>query len=1219
LAASAKTNIQTNTNNSKRISFGKVQEPIELPDLLGIQKDSYKWLLDTGIKEVFKEYSPLIAKQGTGNNKPVKISLTFDKIQVEEPENSITECRKLGVTYSADVYATVTLTEEATDKDKHPEPKRQTVKMCELPLMTPSGTFIINGTERVIVSQLVPSPGVYFEKEAKKGTTQSIYFANIRASRGLGLWFEWDQDRETFFIRSNKKGKKTDVLEFLYLLGFDTNKKIEKEFAGCPQILDKLEKTQVEDFDRAKVFRNFHTRTTQVTMTDLKSAEYFWSNVYFSETNYDLGEVGRYKLDKRLGLNTKGIAQEKRPRVLEKQDIVTVIKYLCHLIRFDADADVTFEGPSGQLVLEFDDINYIGNRRVRPAGELCQNVFRTGLMRLKSVVGQRTDWGKTEIVVKKEKTSALQESLDEISGTKHGVQKTERKSGDLSPRDILNNSNILQSVIRSFFGSSQLSQFMDQNNPLAEMSHRRRISVHGPDGVRMESTPGGSKKHFGEGIRDVQSDQYGRICPIESPEGQNIGIVYALASFARINKYGFIETPYRVVKNSIVTDEVVYLAEDEERRNVIAQASELFDAKTKKFVKTHVLARLGEGEVDDVPANTVTLMDVSSRQMVSIGTSLIPFLEHDDANRALMGANMQRQAVPLVKTVAPFVGTGSEERVALDSGDVIRAKKSGVVTECHSNICKIMDDNGKTETYIARKFERANQTTCFNNEWIVNEGDRVDEGQAIADGPATKDGELAIGQNLLVAFMNFDGYNYEDAIIISNRLVQEDVLSSIHIEEYDITSGKTRLGDEEITRDIPNVSEDSLRNLDEEGIVRIGAEVKTGDILVGKVTPKGEKSYSNSHEKIIEEIFGAEKGKDVRNSSLVVPNGISGTVIGVQKLEGADVKQDDAHTQVKVWIASKRKIGPGDKMSGRHGNKGVISTVLPIEDMPFLEDGTPVDIILNPLGVPGRMNIGQILEVHLGWIARNGWDLDKAGTANEDFAKDMQISGVPLKAEAGVKVATPVFDGPSQEVINGLLRSTTPTRDGERLVKETGKATLIDGRTGEPFPEPISVGVMYMLKLHHLVDDKVHARSVGRNTLITKQPLGGKAQFGGQRIGEMEVWALEAYGAAHVLHEMLTIKSDDTKGSFRAYDAIVKGINIPEAGIPESFKVLLRELQSLGLNVDTRDDEPKSGNKQLSDNLFKTDSSNSDDATKIFDAALLNAVAQDAEASEVQE
>lgn len=1187
-----------NINYTDRLSFGKVTEPIELPNLLSIQKDSFSWFLEKGVKEVFNEFSPLEATQGTGGNKKIRIALTFDKISIEEPKYSIDECKKRKITYARDIYASVTLTEEASESDKKPEPKTNLIKMCELPVMTPQGTFVVNGSERVIVSQLVPSPGVYFEKEEKKGAPGTIYFANIRANRGLGLWFEYDEDRGIFFVRSNKKGKKTTLLEFLYLLGYETNEQIAKEFKNYPMVTDLLDTTNVAEFNRQKVFTGFHTRTTQVTMTDIVVAERYFDSVYFSETNYDLGEVGRYKLDKRLGLNVKDEAIEKRPKVLNKTDIITTIKYLCAIIKKETNPEETFSGPKGELVLSYDDINFIGNRRVRPAGELVQNVFRTGLLHLKQTIAQKSNWGKTEIVEKKEEGSALAKAVNEISGEKKGTQKTERRTGDLTPRDVLTNSNILQSSIRSFFGSSQLSQFMDQNNPLSGLAQRRRISVHGPEGVRVDAKPGGSKKHFGEGIRDVQADQYGRICPIESPEGQNIGIVYSLASFARINKYGFIETPYRKVIDGKVTDEVVYLAEDEETKHVIAQASEEFNEKTREFVKSSVLARIGHGEVDDVKPSIVTLMDISTRQMVSIGTSLIPFLEHDDANRALMGANMQRQAVPLVRTEAPLVGTGSEFRVAVDSGDVLLSEVDGVVTELHSDICKIMDNDGNYHTYHAKKFERANQTTCTNHIWIVNEGDKVKKGQPIADGPATDGGELAIGKNLLVAFMNFDGYNYEDAIIISDRLVQEDVLTSIHIEEYDIVAGKTKLGDEEITRDIPNVSEESLRNLDENGIVRIGAEVKTGDILVGKVTPKGEKNFEGPDGNLIGILFGADKGKEVRNASLVVPNGISGTVIGVQKLtkENDDLHIEDANVAIKVFIASKRKIGPGDKLSGRHGNKGVISTVMPVEDMPFLEDGTPVDIILNPLGVPGRMNIGQILEVHLGWIAKNGWDLD-----NNKSKDDSWKANIAQKVEPNTKVATPVFDGPSQDVIKGLLNSVHPDkkaadRGGNLLVKDTGKATLYDGRTGEPFTEPISVGYMYILKLHHLVDDKVHARSVGRNTLITKQPLGGKAQFGGQRIGEMEVWALEAYGAAHILHEMLTIKSDDIIGSFKAYDAIVRGENIPKASLPESFKVLLRELRSLGLNVYTRDEN--SAAKSLFNTL--TNEKDNSEADKIL-------------------
>lgn len=1165
-------------NDNERVKFGKVNEPIELPNLLSIQKESYKKFLEKGVSDVFKEFSPLEAEQGTGANKKTRILLTFDKISIEDPSYSINECKRRGITYAADVYAQVTLTEEAIE-GKAPEPKRQTIKMCELPIMSDQGTFFVNGTERVVVSQLVPSPGVYFENEDKKGTAATIYFANIRANRGLGLWFEYDDDRQTFYMKPNKKGKKTNLLEFLFMLGYETPNQIQKEFKDYKIITDLLAATDVSHFLdpklSAKIFTGFHKRTSQITQTDPKTAKSYFDNLYFNSQEYDLGEVGRYKLDKRLGLNAKSQPIEKRKRTLEKSDIVWTIKYLCSLIEKQTNPEVSFDGPSGNIDLRFDDINFIGNRRVRPAGELVQNVLRTGLISLKQIIGNKNDWGKTEIVEKKEKTSKTQDTINDMFGTTKAAQKTIRRTGDFTPRDILNNSHILQSQIKAFFGTSQLSQFMDQNNPLAALAHRRRISVHGPSGTRVTARPSGAKKHYDEHIRDVQTDQYGRICPIESPEGQNIGIVYALAAFARVNDYGFIETPYRKVQNGVVTDDVIYLAEDEEREHIIAQASEPFDSKTKKFINTTVLARLNDGEVDDVSPEKITLMDISTRQMVSISTSLIPFLEHDDANRALMGANMQRQAVPLVRSEAPLVGTGSEVRAAIDSGDVLLADADGVVTEVHSDICKVMGDDGKTRTYAARKFERANQTTCTNHTWIVNEGDKIKSGQPIADGPCTKNGELAIGKNLLVAFMNFDGYNYEDAIIISSRIVQEDVLTSIHIEEYEISASKTRIGDEEITRDIPDVSERYLKNLDEEGIVHIGAEVKSGDILVGKVTPKGEKNYDDDSERWIKDILETGSGVEVRNASLVVPNGVSGTVIGVEKLtrENNEIHAKDVNVVVKVYIASKRKIGPGDKLSGRHGNKGVISTVMPIEDMPFLEDGTPVDIILNPLGVPGRMNIGQILEVHLGWIAKNGWDL------SNDKSKDKSWQeGIPVKTSANTRVSTPVFDGPSHEVIEGLLRNVNPDerskdRGGRLLIKDTGKATLIDGRTGEPFTEDIAVGYMYILKLHHLVDDKVHARSRGRRSLITKQPLGGKAKFGGQRIGEMEVWALEAYGAANLLHEMLTIKSDDVRGSDNAYKAIVEGKNIPKASVPETLKVLVREIESLGLRVSMNDSE----------------------------------------------
>ncbi|MDR1448105.1 MAG: DNA-directed RNA polymerase subunit beta [Candidatus Ancillula sp.] len=1161
-----------------RISFGKVKEPIELPDLLAVQLESFDWFIGndaykerlkkcdknginketgmriqpiSGIREVFDEFSPLEATQGTGANKKSKIALHFGNITAEPPRLSIEECRIKKASYVQEIYVEVELVEETSSGEKA-EPKRQMVKMCELPTMTPQGTFIVNGTERVIVSQLVRSPGVYFGEEIKRGSDKKLFNAKIIPSRGSWLEFEIDKN-DILSVRIDRK-RKTNIIEFLVLLGYRTDKQIQDAFGDTELIMKALEDKSVDQLDYETVVRTIYRRVTQSPVSDFATARGFFENLYYNPRRFNLGKVGRHKISKKLGVS------DKTSRILTHEDIVVTIKYISALsTRENLPANEAAELKFGEVELSVDDIDNFANRRVRTTGELVQNVFRTGLSRLQTVVSSRTDFGKTEIVDSEVHQSAVQNIINEVAGiSKSSAQRTEKKTGYITPRDVLNNTNIVQSVIRLFFGSSQLSQFMDQNNPLAALTNRRRISALGPGGL--------SRDRATMEVRDVHTSHYGRVCPIESPEGPNIGLISSLASFARINDYGFIETPYRKVIDGKVTDDVIYLDAAQEAKEIIAQANQKLD-KDGRFVEKRVLVRDETGEAGDVSPETVTYMDVSSKQMVSIGTSLIPFLEHDDANRALMGANMQRQAVPLLKTDAPLVGTGSEYRAAIDTGDVILAKEPGIVTEVQGNICRIMQDDGKTGTYYAKKFERANQTTCINQIWKVNEGDRVETGATLADGPATDGGELALGSNVLVAYMNWEGYNYEDAIILSSRLVQEDVLSSIHIEEYEVSAGKTKLGNEEITRDIPNIGEEVLRNLDSDGVIRVGAEVKSGDVLVGKVTPKGERAFRTPEEAILAGIFG-DNAKEVRNASLTVPNGIQGTVIGVQELsrEKGDIHTDDVDRIIKVYIASKRKISVGDKLAGRHGNKGVISTILPVEDMPFLEDGTPVDVILNPLGVPGRMNIGQVLEVHLGWIAKNGWDI--SNVTDGDTAWKSEIHENAKKADRDTLVATPVFDGISQEAIRGLLKSVNKTRDDQMLVKENGKAILFDGRSGEPFPEPISVGYMYILKLHHLVDDKIHARAVGRNTIITKQPLGGKAQFGGQRFGEMEVWALEAYGAAHVLHEMMTIKSDDTVGMQRTFSAIVKGDNVPPASIPESFKVLRQELSALALNVD---------------------------------------------------
>ena len=819
--------------------------------------------------------------------------------------------------------------------------------------------------------------------------------------------------------------------------------------------------------------------------------------------------------------------------MLTIDDIVAAIHYVCAL---HEGTEMLPREVRDDIVVEADDIDHFGNRRLRTVGELIQNQLRTGLGRMERVVRDRMTTQDIEAI---------------------------------TPQTLINIRPVT-AAIKEFFGTSQLSQFMDQNNPLAEMTHKRRLSALGPGGL--------SRDRAGMEVRDVHPSHYGRMCPIETPEGPNIGLIGSLASFARVNAFGFIETPYRKVIDGQVTDQVVYLTADEEDRHVIAQANAKVD-DDGRFVNDRVLVRQRHGEADEVPNSEVDYMDVSPRQMVSVASALIPFLEHDDASRALMGANMQRQAVPLVRTEAPFVGTGMEYRCAVDVGDVTLAEKAGSVLSVSADLIDIACDDGTYQTYKLEKFRRSNAGTCINQRPLVTVGQRVEVGTPLADGPSTDKGELALGRNMLAAFMPWQGLNYEDAIILSQRIVSDDVLTSIHIEEHEVDARDTKLGAEEITRDIPNVSEDMLANLDENGIVRIGAEVGTGDILVGKVTPKGETELT-PEERLLRAIFG-EKAREVRDTSLKVPHGEEGTVIGVRVFdaENGDELAPGVNQMVRVYVAQKRKISIGDKLAGRHGNKGVISKILPVEDMPFLPDGTPVDIILNPLGVPSRMNVGQVLEMHLGWIAHSGWDITQAEGDWAERLREVGLIDVPEES----RLATPVFDGATEEEITGLLQYGHPTRDGDMLVDADGKATLFDGRTGDPFPSKVGVGYMYMLKLHHLVDDKIHARSTGPYSMITQQPLGGKAQFGGQRFGEMEVWAMEAYGAAWALQELLTIKSDDVPGRVKVYEAIVKGESIPEPGIPESFKVLVKEMKSLCLNVEVLNSEGQEIDLRTSD------------------------------------
>ncbi|MGZ4633982.1 DNA-directed RNA polymerase subunit beta [Oryzihumus sp.] len=1111
--------VSTARTASGRLSFAKIREPLEVPDLLALQTESFDWLLGnerwqarvaqakssgrgdvpdkSGLEEIFEEISPIEDFSGS-------MSLSFRDHRFEEQKYSIEECKERDMTYSAPLFVTAEFMNTTTG-----EIKSQTVFMGDFPLMTERGTFVINGTERVVVSQLVRSPGVYFERTPDKTSDKDVFTAKVIPSRGAWLEFEIDK-RDMVGVRVDRK-RKQSVTVLLKALGW-TEAQILEEFGDFESMRQTLEKDHTAGQDDALL--DIYRKLRPGEPPTREAAQTLLDNLYFNPKRYDLAKVGRYKINKKLGLEEPLDAS-----VLSIEDIVATIKFLVTLHAGNATMKGHRDGKEVDLRVEVDDIDHFGNRRLRNVGELIQNQVRTGLSRMERVVRERMTTQDVEAI---------------------------------TPQTLINIRPVVASI-KEFFGTSQLSQFMDQNNPLAGLTHKRRLSALGPGGL--------SRDRAGFEVRDVHSSHYGRMCPIETPEGPNIGLIGSLGTYGRINAFGFVETPYRKVVNGQVTDDVDYLTADEEDEHVIAQANAVIDAEGR-FTEDRVLVRTKGGEVEFVPGDEVDYMDVSARQMVSAATALIPFLEHDDANRALMGSNMMRQAVPLVRSEAPLVGTGMEFRAALDSGDVVRAEKAGVVQEVSADTVTVANDDGTYQTYRVAKFTRSNQGTSYNQRVVVDEGARLEAGGVIADGPATDGGEMALGKNLLVAFMPWEGHNYEDAIILSQRLVQDDVLSSIHIEEHEVDARDTKLGPEEITRDIPNVSEEVLADLDERGIIRIGAEVRDGDLLVGKVTPKGETELT-PEERLLRAIFG-EKAREVRDTSLKVPHGETGTVIGVKvfdKEEGDDLPPG-VNQLVRVYVANKRKITDGDKLAGRHGNKGVISKILPIEDMPFLEDGTPVDIVLNPLGVPGRMNVGQILEIHLGWAASRGWNIE----GQPDWAN--LIPEDARSAEPGTRVASPVFDGAREEEITGLLDSTSKTRDGQRLIGGSGKARLFDGRSGEPFPDPVSVGYMYILKLHHLVDDKIHARSTGPYSMITQQPLGGKAQFGGQRFGEMEVWALEAYGAAYALQELLTIKSDDVLGRVKVYEAIVKGENIPEPGIPESFKVLIKEMQSLCLNVE---------------------------------------------------
>ncbi len=1109
-----------------RKSFSRLKHVLDLPNLIDIQKSSFDWFMQEGLRETIDDISPIEDYTGT-------LAVEFADYEFGEPQFTIQECREKDLTYQVPLSITVRFVNKETG-----EIREQRVFMGDFPMMTPRGTFVINGTERVIVTQLVRSPGAYLMEP--KDAAKQVFMANLMPSRGS--WLEVEIDKKGIvFARIDRKRKLpiTTLLRALpaedpttgFQLDTSSNEKILELFGGSVFIANTLDKDPSTREEEALIEVFKKQRPGEPPTLD--NARNLLRSLFFDPKRYDLTKVGRYKLNQRLGVSVPDDV-----RVLTTEDIVALVRRLVSLPStlgvtedskdYAADAAQLSRDPIRGELDEYEDF---GNRRLRTTGELIQEAFRVGLYRMERVVRERM----------------TTEDVDTIT-----------------PQTIINIRPVV-AALKEFFGSSQLSQFMDQTNTLAGLTHRRRLSALGAGGLTRERAP--------IEVRDVHPTHYGRMCPIETPEGPNIGLIGSLASFATVSEFGFVQTPYRVVKGGKVSDEIIYLDAAEERQFTIAQASEPVDPKTGKFVNEQVLCRSREGEAVMVLPKDVEYMDVSPAQIVSVATALIPFLEHNDANRALMGANMQKQAVPLMIPQAPLVGTGLEFRAAVDTGDVVLSRSDGSVVDVDAERI-VVEGRGTRDEYPLTKFMRSNQGTLIHQKPVVTLGDRVKKGEVLADGSSTDRGELALGANLLVAFMPWEGYNFEDAIVISERLVKDDVLSSIHIHEYEIDARSTKLGDEEITRDIPNRSEESLANLDERGVVRIGADVDAGHLLVGKVTPKGETELT-AEEKLIRAIF-KEKAREVRDTSLKVPNGEGGKVIGVKTFsrDAGDDLPPGVNELVRVYVAKKRKIAEGDKLAGRHGNKGVIAKIVPDEDMPFLEDGRAVDVVLNPLGVPSRMNIGQILETHLGWAAAHGV-----------FADGDPVSPrAPINAPDPRAVATPVFDGATEgDVDDALVLLAEAASDGgvamatdpkaPRGNRCSGKVPLYDGKTGEPFAQDVTVGFMYILKLLHLVDDKIHARSTGPYSLVTQQPLGGKAQFGGQRFGEMEVWALEAYGSAYTLQEMLTIKSDDTIGRVKAYEAIVKGENIAEPSIPESFKVLLKEMQSLALDVQVLSDE----------------------------------------------
>lgn len=1143
----------------KRVSFGKIPEAMELPNLISVQRESFERFKDEGLREAFKESSPIQSQNHV-------LEVTFGEHQFGDPAHTVEECREKDMTYQAPLLTDVRLTNKETG-----EIKEQLVFMGDFPMMTDQGTFIINGTERIVVSQLVRSPGVYYSSEMDSG--KQIYKAQIIPSRGAWLEFEVDK-RDQLMVSIDRKRKQSATM-FLRALGIAvTNDDIIELLGNSDVIKRTLERDTA--LTREDALIEIYRRLRPGEPPTVDASRSLLEGLLFNPQRYDLARVGRYKVNKKLNLTT-----EEEVTVLTDEDIVATLRYLLSLA-------------AGEQGFKVDDIDHFGNRRIRTVGELVANQFRIGMSRMERVVRERMS----------------SQDIDEIT-----------------PQSLINIRPIVASI-KEFFGSSQLSQFMDQANPLTGLTHKRRLSALGPGGLAGHKSGSSRRTNVPTAVRDVHNSHYSRMCPIETPEGPNIGLIGSLALYARVNEYGFIEAPFRRVENGVATDQIDWMTADEEENHVIAPANTPLDPKTNEFITTDaegklvrphtVIARTRDfdgsfGAPADVPVEDVDYMDVSPRQMLSVAATLIPFLEHDDAKRTLMGANMQRQAVPLVHPAAPYVGTGMERRAALDSGEVTLAKNAGEVIYADASKIIVKHAGGMDEYHLA-KYQRSNQSTCINHRPLVRVGDTVEQGEPLADGPSTDHGELALGQNLTVAYMPWEGFNYEDGIVVSERLVAEDLLTTINITRHEIDARDTKLGPEEITREIPNLSEDMLANLDEDGIIRIGAEVGPGDILVGKVTPKGESALT-AEERLLRAIFGA-KAHDVRDTSLKMPHGAYGRVIDVVRFsrENGDDLAPGVNEQVRVYVAQRRKIQQGDKIAGRHGNKGVICNVLPVEDMPYMADGTPIDVILNPLGVPSRMNVGQLLECHLGWAAACGWD-------TEDADSDKYVPGPFF-------VSTPVFDGAKEDEIaevirrankNMLNKATAAFGDHMRpefvtQLDERGKTRLFDGRTGEEFREPITVGTSYILKLGHMVDDKIHARSTGPYSLVTQQPLGGKAQFGGQRFGEMEVWALYAYGASNVLQEILTVKSDDTVGRVKTYESIVKGENVPVPGIPESFKVLVKEIRSLALDIEPMHDADEDASAPVT----------AEETSALDDLAALAGVdadveAQDAETAEAPE